>query len=74
MPTPEDPIYQIRVAGRISPEWRDWLGGMEIQPGDISLLVGSLPDDSALYGVLANLASLNMTLISVQRISEDELQ
>jgi hypothetical protein len=71
----KDPIFKIRVAGRVSPEGQDWLGGMQILPGETSLLVGRLPDNSALYGVLSNLASLNMTLISVERLDEgDEAQ
>lgn len=63
--------YRIRVSGRISLEWQDWLGGLEIQPGEITTLVGRLPDNSALYGVLEHLASLNVTLISVEQLADD---
>lgn len=65
------PTYKIRVAGRISLEWQDWLGGLEIQPGEITTLVGRLPDNSALYGVLEHLANLNVTLLSVEQIAND---
>jgi hypothetical protein len=60
--------YRIRVEGRVAPEWQDWFGGLEVIPsGAETLLIGSLPDNAALQGVLVHLANLNLGLISVER-------
>ncbi len=62
--------YEIRVASELSAEWSDWLSGMTITPAGtgVTAIVGVLADQSALYGVLAQLHTLNLTLISVQRL------
>jgi hypothetical protein len=66
-------VYRIVVEGRISSEWQGWFGGLTISPkGEETLLEGSLPDASALYGTLNNLASLNLTLVSVERVEINE--
>ena len=69
MPT----TWRIRVRGRIDPEWSSWLGGLrvtELDCGDTEL-TGSLPDQAALYGVLARIRDLGLALASVS--PEEEL-
>jgi hypothetical protein len=66
--------YEIRVRGRISPGWAAWLGGMEVAPlpDGATLLRGELSDQPALFGVLARVRDLGLTLISVRQLGTDE--
>jgi hypothetical protein len=66
---PFEYYYRIRIEGCISSEWKEWFAGMEIATaGNQTLLTGALADAAALYGVLKALASLNLVLISVERM------
>ncbi len=66
-------FYEIRVAGILTERWSDWFEGLAIQSGsdDETVLSGQLADQAALYGVLAKIQALNLTLISVHRFSKD---
>ncbi len=66
-------FYQIRVGSHLDAGWSDWLGGLSIaaQPDGTTLLTGTLPDQSALHGVLNKLHSLNLALLSVQCVQLD---
>ncbi len=59
--------YEIRVRGRFGRGWSEWLGGMEVTPlpDGVTLLRGELNDQAALFGVLARVRDLGLTLISV---------
>ncbi len=71
--------YRIRVKGHLDASWSDRLGGMEIStiddegsPSETSL-VGWLPDQAALCGVLNALYGLHLSLLSVELVQpEDE--
>jgi hypothetical protein len=58
----------IRVKGHLDPSWQEWLEGLEIvhEADGISRLFGSLQDQPALYGVLAKISRLNLTLLSFE--------
>lgn len=59
--------YEIRVAGRLDPEWSDWFSGLTISYADgATLLAGPIPDQAALHGYLALVRDLALTLISVR--------
>jgi hypothetical protein len=64
--------YEIRVEGILSNDWSDWLGGLVITPYDArtTLIAGVISDQAALFGILAQLHALNITLIAVQRVAE----
>lgn len=70
-------IYQIKVPGILSEHWSNWGGSMkliidetdEISP--ITALTGSL-DQAALLGLLRQLNSLGVPLISIICIETDE--
>jgi hypothetical protein len=62
---------EIIIQGCIDSEWVDWLGGLTIahpEP-DQTALSGVLPDQAAVYGVIARLRDLGIPLSSV-RIAE----
>ena len=61
--------YDIRVEGNISPLWADWFDGFTILSageGETSLK-GVIIDQAGLFGVLAVIRTLRLTLISMQR-------
>ena len=68
--------YQIRVQGHVDDGWSDRLGGMVItrdftedkQP--MSILTGSLKDQSALSGVMNALYGLHLSVFSVELIGD----
>ena len=59
--------YQIRVAGHLDPSWQEWFEGFELKhdASGTTLLIGTLPDQAALYGVLLKLIRLGLTLLSL---------
>jgi hypothetical protein len=66
--------YKIRVKGLLNDRWSDWFEGLTIQndtDGETTLN-GTLIDQSALLGVLIKLQTLNVPIISVERLSFKE--
>jgi hypothetical protein len=61
--------YVIHVQEHLDIDWSMWFDGMTItyEAGGATILEGEVADQSALYGLLAKLPSLNLSLISVQR-------
>ena len=58
---------EIRVKGQIDERWSEWLDGLTIThttEGE-TVLVGSVVDQSALYGLIARLRDLGLPLMSV---------
>ena len=71
--------YQIRVKGYLDDRWSDRLGGMAIKAigeaeGAVqTMLVGWLPDQAALCGVLITLYDLHLPLVSVELVSANSM-
>ena len=67
--------YQIRVQGRVDPDWSDRLAGMTIRLAveeaspPVTTLNGELGDQAALAGVLNTLYELHLPVISVLCLS-----
>jgi hypothetical protein len=67
-------IYCIRVFGFLDESWSEKLGGMSISARNtdgedlITTVVGKLPDQAALSGVLETLYEAHLTLVSVERL------
>jgi hypothetical protein len=66
--------YQIRVEGHLNSHWAQWFEGMDIDSdGVMTVLTGSVADQSQLHGMLHRIRDLNLTLISVNKLdSADE--
>ena len=65
-------VYRIRITGRMDPKWSEWLQGMTISTVEeegrtaYSELIGSLPDQAALMGVLQQLNNCSISVISME--------
>lgn len=64
-------FYEIRIEGILAAHWSDWFEGLVIHsdPDGETRLSGWLSDQAALFGVLAMLHALNLTLVSVNRLA-----
>lgn len=68
--------YAIRVKGHLQGDWRDWFGDMTLRclPNGELLLCGPVTDQAALFGLLARIRDLGLTLIAVNPLSTDPTQ
>lgn len=66
-------LYEIRVKGHLDHSWAAWFDGLEIihEPGGDTLLRGYILDQPALYGKLARIQGLGLTLLSVNVSGEE---
>jgi hypothetical protein len=63
--------YEIRVKDHLDTYWLDWFEGWSVtnlENGEV-LLKSSCVDQSRLHGALNKIRDLNLTLLSVARIS-----
>lgn len=69
-------LYQVKIPGALNEHWSDWEGEMEVtfekdEDGfQITILTGIL-DQAALLGLLRQIYSLGLPLISVNWIPGD---
>jgi hypothetical protein len=58
---------EIHIKGKLDPHWSDWFEDLLMleEPSGNTILCGTLPDKSAVYGVISRLSNLGITLISV---------
>ncbi len=66
-------IYEIRIAGHLSPQWTDWFEGLTItwQEGE-TLLSGPVADQAALHGLLRKVRDSGLKLVAVNPIHSNE--
>ena len=68
--------YRIRVQGKLDESWLEQLGGMAVAPdapddkSPVTILVGHMPDQAALSGVLNTLYEMHLPLLSVENLDE----
>jgi hypothetical protein len=61
--------YELRVAGVLDGSWSEWFKGLQVRnQGTDTLLVGTLPDQPALHGILDKVRDLGLCIITVQRL------
>jgi hypothetical protein len=74
MPTFTQPaVYRIRIAGRVRNDWSDFMTGLQVahlqeSSASVTELTGTVPDQSALFGLLCHIRDLGLLLISVEFI------
>ena len=65
--------YEVRVEGELGGRWSEWFGGLRIESGGGGTIIsGTLPDQSALYGVLDKVRDLGLCVITVRRLAPEE--
>jgi hypothetical protein len=63
--------YEIRIQGRLRPEWSAWFDGLAIissgkaAGSGETLLAGPVADQAALHGLLAKIRDLGLPLLSL---------
>ena len=66
---PQPQRYEIWVRGHLGETMRSAFPAMRAQPrGKDTALTGALPDQAALYGVLAAIEALGLELLEVRRL------
>ncbi|MGE3271830.1 MAG: nuclear transport factor 2 family protein [Chloroflexota bacterium] len=65
--------YEIRVQGALDPRWSAWFDGLEVCPRALgeTALTGPIRDQAELYGVLAKVRDLGLSLVEVRRLDRD---
>lgn len=65
----ESPIEcRVRVAGELGDDWTAWFDGLAVEPGGdgTTEISGDLPDQSALFGLLAAVRDLGIEILRVE--------
>jgi hypothetical protein len=67
-------IYEIRVAGHLSPQWTEWFEGLTItlEEDGNTLLICPVIDQAALHGLLKKVRDLGLPLVSVIQVQFHE--
>ena len=66
-------VYEIKVKGLLDPSWSDWFDGFTIRcKNGETWLVGPVTDQAALLGFLSKISHLNLTLLSVNRLENQD--
>jgi hypothetical protein len=63
--------YEIVIEGQLDRHWSAWFEHLAIShpTTDTTRLLGSLPDQAALFGVLKKLHNLGLRLVLVRRVA-----
>ena len=59
---------EIRVKGHLDPKWAEWFDGVTLthtEDGD-TILGGTVRDQAAIYGLIAKLRDLGVSLVSIR--------
>jgi hypothetical protein len=63
-----DTVYEFTIRGDLGGQWCDWFGDLQMAyEGNETILWGSVPDQAVLYGIIARLRNLGLTLLSVNQ-------
>jgi hypothetical protein len=68
--------YQIVVLGELGSNWADWLGEVlfdscyQSNNSGMTTIIGAVPDQAALRGLLNKLWDLNLTLVSINFVED----
>jgi hypothetical protein len=59
--------YRLRLQGRLSVDWSDWLPDASITfSGDHTIIIGTVHDQAALFGLLSFVRNLGAPLLLVE--------
>ncbi len=65
--------YTIHIKNNLDSRWEHWFEGMTITHTDegVTILTGEVVDQSALYGLLEKIHSMNLSLISFRKVDSE---
>ncbi|WP_329477531.1 hypothetical protein OG555_36400 [Kribbella sp. NBC_01484] len=69
-----DATYEIRVAGAVPEQDLRDMGAVTLAVDQVNTVVYGIPDQSALYGLLARLRALGIEVVEVRRILDPASQ
>lgn len=66
--------YEICLQETLEPRWTEWFAELTLRrtAGGGTTLYGPLPDKAALHSLLNRLYDLNLTILSVRRLTAGE--
>jgi hypothetical protein len=69
-------VYEIRFKGHLSSYRAQMFEGLQMVqgPGGETVLTGPMVDQAALHGILNRIRDLGVPLLSVKRLSQDEVK
>lgn len=61
---------EIRIKGTIAPHWSDWFESLTVSyvEDNVTKLSGEVLDQAALFGLLARIRDLGLSLLSVNSV------
>ena len=67
-------MHQIRIQGQLDQQWSEWFEGftLEVNSDGTTILTGPVIDQAALHGLLRRIGDLGVTLISVNRLDQEQ--
>jgi hypothetical protein len=74
---------EIKIEGRLDEKWAEWFEGFDLTYLDTgeTLLTGNVPDQAALYGLIAKLRDMgvilkavNFALLSQNGVKSEDMQ
>jgi hypothetical protein len=76
-PFPVDTVYELRISGRLGEATKTWFEDMSVTVDESTtpvqtIIQGPMRDQAALYGVIGRIRDLGITLLSVNRIEEED--
>lgn len=62
--------YHITIQGHMNPRWAERFEGMKIrhEHDGTTTLIGDIPDQAALYGLIIKLRDMGLKLLAVRKI------
>ena len=66
----DEATYEIRVAGAVPEQDLRDMGAVTLSVDQVNTVLYGIPDQSALYGLLARLRALGIEIVEVRRIPD----
>jgi hypothetical protein len=70
-PGRQEPVYVLRVQGRLGAGWSAWFDGLDVLGADdgTTTIRGTVRDQAALHGLLQKVRDVGLPILSVTRVT-----